>query len=758
MRFSKSIIISILFIILISLSVSAKTNYTEAGHPDGLFQGGNGIIFDESTPTITTKTLDNPRLMPYVADLDGDGLNEIIVYDNGVVRLFEADNSLTELTGYDTGFANIRIGNMIIFDIDDDGYTEVIIPLEDDESINILEYNGSDFYRQSRIDLDGINVHSTAVFSASPQLWVKCGGIESCLLVTSYSYSGANTYTGIAIFGMNSTNVSSSEYEMEYYLAGSGDDFNWCLPKIRSMGYADYDNDGTKEYIFNYMERDYNDDSTTMTLASARIANDANRTVTLEEEADFTKCGLDDLREILTESCVNITPMFTSPAVGNWKTTTSNLEAAIGLEIGDNDFKICDYRYSGGVWDEEDDYPEITDGDGKLISNVFIGEFNDEWNGDEFCVLGYNDADGAKELDLLCANEYEDANQELTFDLTGYYDLDNTDLNLYDPLFIITHRIDFTTSSAYDQILTPYGMFSLDYDTNTLTPAAFGIPDTSIVMIPVDAKQIDITNGAEDIIGMTTTNLYYYDDDLQNSPANITQYTVNPCISSAWKTNTSVGVTVRVSDDDNDDVYAIVYLYYGDVNIQNGTWKGPYSSGTDIPFDPDFVANKTIINGELLIQAKDTANNDTIDEISLDFTVNANGVEYGDCVTTIDLTEEAAASSTSTVEDATLTEDATDNSLTTGMLELADLTGLGGTTLWFFIMVVITIAIWYYGSQANMGGGYVVGISMIVNLGMLFIGVRIGIISVAYIVIIAVIAAAIVGLFLAKFLTSHTSQ
>ena len=59
----------------------AKTDYNESGHINNFYQAGTGIFNSAlDTDTIQTEVLTDGKLIPLVADLDSDGINEIVVF------------------------------------------------------------------------------------------------------------------------------------------------------------------------------------------------------------------------------------------------------------------------------------------------------------------------------------------------------------------------------------------------------------------------------------------------------------------------------------------------------------------------------------------------------------------------------------------------------------------------------------------------------------------------------------------------------
>ena len=95
-------------------TVNADDTYTRFGGDDANFQEGNALFNSQLTDDAVTgvATLTNGYYMPFVADLDNDGVNEIIVNDNNDIKLFQG-TTLTPLLSYNVNIS----GNQFIIQI-----------------------------------------------------------------------------------------------------------------------------------------------------------------------------------------------------------------------------------------------------------------------------------------------------------------------------------------------------------------------------------------------------------------------------------------------------------------------------------------------------------------------------------------------------------------------------------------------------------------------------------------------------------------
>ena len=754
-----------LFIIPI---VAANTNYNESGNFDINYQLGTGIFNLNLDPvadiSVAVRTVTNPRNIPLVSDLDNDGINEIIVIDLPLIRLLEPV-TLDTVAGFNTGKTE-RISNVITFDIDDDNLTEIIFVFEESEILSIFEFNGTSLYNQSNISLTNL---SNTVDS---EFMIKCGKPENCILVWDGDIK-ATSGSFLAMIGFNSTNTSVSGQTTIEDSVLTND--NYCFPKIRSIAYADYDIDGTSEYIFSAMKLKRNDNEEIKILYVDVLDNLA---ITTEFERSITSCGEDGINPHYNEDpqCDTIVAstellsenLFTSPLVFDAEDESDGLETIIGVSTDADEYKICSYYNPSVNIEEMDDYPEIAEADGFLLSNPFRANAILGSGNNDFCVMGYDEDD--LELEVICANERDTGSltedTEYKFSTAGNI---NITVETYRKQSIIAHSAQHSTATTegenLHEIVSSYGIFSLDPDTIFEIQGLVLIKTMNLIfnnprdnskgddgsMISVDAEMLNIEGGSEDLIFMNSNNIYYFDDGRTNTPAVITEYTVNPCLDSVWKVNTSVQVTVTVVDADDDLVSANVILYRDSTNEMNNNWSANVSSGTEIPFD--FTANKTIGTGNLRLRGRDVENPLVVDEIDLTFAVGLYGVEFGDCTTSVVITPEDEEEEEA---EADLTTDAADNAITNALNTFINLTGLGGTTLWLFAMMVMTVLIWFEGIKIASGNA-ILGTIVIFDVIAVILGARLGIFSAGMIVTIAVIGVVILGVFLGKFLMGKES-
>ncbi len=737
-----------LLLLMFSCLILAQ-DYNETGNFNSYFRQGTGFFNTGLTSTESiTRAISSPKQTPLITDLDNDGINEIIILDGSTFRLFQGKNlAIVDSFNLPT---DERVSNFITFDIDDDNLTEIIVVREVSKTMHILEYNGTSFHNQSSYDLSSFDNFAEA------EVMIKCGKTENCFMAFTSNIDGVGGARNISIASFNSS-TAGSQILLEETTDSNN---NYCFPKIKAITYADYDGDNTDEYIFTYsLFRKLSDEQ--LHIIYVDVAD--NMTVTKELDITDTTfnpytVGANDC----TNDDINLGKTFTAPLVFDIDGSISNgLETVIAMMVDSDEFKMHSYKSNG---DFLDDYPEVFQADGVLISNIIkINAFADS-DAVDFCVMGYDDVDG--EIDLLCASEqatwshlfinYE--TREFIFDTSLFYNITQD----YGNWNVITHAAQHSTATFnganLDEVVNSYGVLSLNLDTSCriqIPPIKcldliFENPKADAVVLSVDAEK----TGRDDLIVQTKTNLWYIDDEFANSPATISDYFINPCIDSTWKVNTSAEVRITAIDIDNDLVSARAILYYNDENEQDTGWSSNSTSGTTFSF-ADFKANKTIGVGTLRLIARDTGVPDVNTSIDITFSVGSNGVEFNDCTTEVDLIAEAAAEADEFDPTAT---DVQDNSITSGLTVFSKLFGLSELIILLLGMLFIAWSIWSVGHEmANPNQGFIFGTIVLVEIMVIVIGTLLGIIPPGIVITFAILGILVIGMWFRSFFTGTSS-
>ena len=598
--------ILILFILLLLPFTSANVDYNETGNFNTQSQLGNGIFntnLNPATVAVSTKTVTNARGIQLVSDLDGDGVQEIIIADLPLFRLFSGVG-LDSVAGFNTGAPILeRLSNIITFDIDGDGFREIIYVEEERELLQILQYNGTSFFNQTTIKLDALPA------TIDSEFMLKCGETNNCLLTWNEDITAGNGAVLLAT-GFNSTVIGSDTIVLHNDTVTSR---NFCFPKIRTIAYADVDRPSVEfSYVMSAMKFST---STAETIFLEYLTVEDNLSVTQQFEISDTTSGGDTLNPATgSVNClVNIMENFyTSPLVFDLEDESDGLETVVGVAKNAVEFKMTSYFNPAISLNQLDDYPEFFEADGQLLSNPFRANVFEDSGNFDFCVLGFEET--PQEIDLLCGNEKDVATpetEEFKFSTVNRVNLSQT----YRQNDILSHSAQhssiITGSDDLSEIVNSYGIFTVTEGNPGTLNLIFDNPkDTTLggALISVDAATLNIPGGGEDLLFFNDNNLFYIDDGRSNTPVFDfgvgSSFTTNPCLDSPWKINTTVGITIIPVDPDGDTVSARAVIYSGDSNVQDSGFSANVSSGTEIPFN--FVANKTIGTGAIVLQMKDT--------------------------------------------------------------------------------------------------------------------------------------------------------
>ncbi len=726
-------IILIIAVLLLVSNVIADNNYTRLGKTlNSEFSTGIGFFNTQLTgETSRTKAINTLVNVPLVADLDNDGVNEIIILDGSTFRIYN-----TELQLQATYLINLtQTGPRYIYliqDLDNDNLSEIIVTRDRDDleqaEIEIIEYNGSVIKQDTRLDIS-----PTSGLGLESEFMIGCGTDDNCMIVLTPSrVTGA--FVDVSAWSFNFTNIST-----RYQVERVGTNKAVCAPKFRTISVSDPDNDGVQEFTFTYI--------------IAQGGGDRVEFRTLGIQANFSpiveitgfRSIFDALGNTGLDECSNqlsgAERLFTAPLVFDVDGVSSNGEEMIfAVNIDEDEFKMFSYESVGSSWSFLDDYPEVFQADGTILSNVMLfNSFTDTGKVD-FCVLGFEDAD--QQLDLLCASEQTNQlveTDEFFFDTTGRFNVSTS----YGDYSILSHSTQHTTATTegnnLDEVLSTYGIFELDYTGINHLDMIWDSPQENIGLISVDAQRV----GREDLIGNTETNLWYFDDGFSTSGAGIEGYFVNPCLDNTWKINTSVENRITVIDPDGDSVSARSILYFGDSDsnvTQDSGWASNASSDTTFTFS--HKANVSRGTSTLRMMAQDTSNPTEIEIIDVTFSVGANGVVFNDCTT--DVTG-LAVNVTPTFSDDAL--DANNNILTRNLRLVNSEFNFGLTLeiIYWIITLVIIGGSFFYAIDSSANAMQATIISVMLGVGMVILGSLLGVISLGVLLSMFVISMAILS-------------
>lgn len=748
-RLKKKAIFSTLVIflfILMSLSVVAD-DYKKLGGDDGYYQSANGIFNTGLTSySLASRSISDGAEVPLVADLDNDGVNEIIVFDDGNLRLYSGNN-LNVIDAFslkDDG----NISNALAFDIDGDNYTEIVVFMQEDETIDIIEYNGTDIYNQSSISF------KSPVYLEGETM-IGCGDTNDCIMVYNQLIGGL-VGTQFYAVAFNSTDLGS---ELQLHSDASTLTMG-CLPKIKTIPYVDSDNDAEEEYIVS-MLKVYQSANEKVYLF--RLSTNSSLNVTIETQANFDSNGfgrgINFITQVGGEDCSTQQAgnYITSPLVYDIDSSPSNgLETVIGINVNANEFTMASYDKD---FNQLDDYPEVFSADGQIISNVMLADVFGDTDREDFCVLGHDATD--EELDLLCASELSGAVYD-TYEFK--YSTDNR-FNVtddYNRLDIISHVGQHSSGNSVigagstnnpDENINAYGVFIVEDDTfngsiwvKTLT-LIYEFPVEDSACIPIDVEN----TGSADIVCMEDTALYYIDDGLTSEGALITNLEFNPCpIDTVIKVNETIEIYVTVTDQNNevlgqDNVNSRVYVYY---NHNNEQVKNVTNTTSGVIHTYSFEMNQTISGGRILIEGWDEGSPAEVNTYEIAFTVANNGLSFGDSTCSIDVVAEAEAEATVPANESLTPADT--NMVKTALIEVNAIFGIGLLAIWIIIILIIDVylvanANKYFG---NWGSKYLFAIIAGIDVLMIFLGVMFAVVSTWVLIFLLVLGIAISVIFI----------
>lgn len=729
----KGILILILFFLLPLSSASIFYNNTGG---DNQFSLGTGIFASQIVANSYIKGIVGVSQIPIVTDLDNDGISEIIVLSGSTIKIYE-DKMLNPIASYDlpVGYQS----NLITFDVDADLKREIIIASEDNASINILSFNNSILTLKNSINFGiYVNPYEDAEFI------IGCRNSNDCLVsYTDSSWVNRNVH----IYGIsfNSTNLISASANI---LTLGGANTN-CMPKIRNMEIEDYDGDNDKEFIF-----------------SVGVTGDSGGLYVLFVGSNKTNIIVENVfhKDIYTATQIpckypnaQLRNLFTSPIVADFDTGGA-LETIIAAMINSNEYKIYSIKSNMGY----DSFP-IENADGEILSNPIktnafsVVKGNNKEN--DFCVLGYQASEQL--LDLNCAS-YE-SSFHLHHDIEYFYNYSGFNLtNTYMFYNTAIHSVEEKDSRYFDsdnnmkEILTSYGIFQLTDEDYWGFPvgsckSTFGfnkcrmnkiyqLSEDNSAVISVDYEK----NNKEDLILATQINIEYIDDIFTNTAPHITYYKINPCITTTWKVNTSVQVTIEANDNENDNLNYELCLY---CNSENEIKITTQNVSSNIRATLTTKANITTGTGKLRIKATDIYGNYNYTDFL--FSVADDGAVLNDCYTEKSITEDEVLTMNITNAFGVNVEN---NKIKKSLLPFAEYFGVGAVVIYFVFMLIGGIALIFYFHKyfPEMTISNILLITGISEFMLLMIGIMIGMVTIGILISIIIICTVIIGIYLGR--------
>jgi len=730
--------ISILFLFLFSIVfVSAFDSSSPFGYfNEALTDFNSYVAFAQSN----TKDM-------VISDLNNDGKKEIILISNNEIKTFLYDGlSLIEKSSYTTSCVTDSYSNIIAYDINGDGNKEIAFTC--DNKVRIYNYTNEELKLQKSYTAQGLTIFNQSI--------ITCADKEKCYVVsTRYPQETYTTQGRIWITTFNTSFIGKENLIWSVAIAS----YRIVLPNIKNIPCSDFKGNGVIQCAFSTYMRT-NTDSYNIDLWIFN-ASAINTTFGYDKKTTLT-----DATSALPVTS-NYRDILSSPLISNIRTNSGD-EIIIAYNKDVDEFVLKIFDAFGNVIDTA---PAIQEADGNIISNVVYGTFHNNNQPDKsICAMGYTKTGTCQGKTAPCINLVCYAQQPNTF--LGiqtdefYYSgvtYNITDYSKFGVIRSTNQRIQIDNekywfSKAYptdkDEILTPYGVMALNYYNETEPLTLNLLFENPVNDASLNNIQDLIGDGHPEYIALSENYLYVFDDKFTNSPAYIYIPSVNPCVTAIWKVNTSVLVSFRVKDIDNDNVCANAYLYYDTIYQQN---ISDVCLSANSQFNFLFKANETGSSYILRLKGYDVVNPSNIDYYDITFSVGLNGVSYGECVSTF---SDVGVSMPISVNETTISQNpATTNVLSDAMKSINDYLGFGTIVLWLIIMVAVSGAFAYgYREMAgyHSNPSIMAGIFFTIMFIMLIIGTILGFLPVGILITLIICFILVIALFIWKYVTSET--
>lgn len=786
--FMKKFVMFLFIVCLLGSIAHADSDYWSAGSNESQFNLDRGIfsLVEELDTTYYTAGMTDTKKMPLVADLDNDGTAEIYILDEDEIKVYEGI-TLAFQASYDFGDEQ-RTSYPIIFDIDGDGTEEYIIVLEEDEHMLIMNFSGTELINETRYTL--------SLTYDKGETIIACRGVDDCAMAYALrpDTCATSNCADLGIIYFNSSKVGNPTILEETGGVGGQNYGGFCRPDVPYINVVDYDLDGDEDYVFSYAQiadadgtEDYGVYVSWVDMTS-KVATET-QSVLLGSGSQMDNFQIDDL--VYCYSSTQVGHSFTSPLMNRYLLDDTGYELVVGYQTSDTEYRMDMYDKDASF---KDDFPEADDSNGILLSNVFMADVfpNSNTIGKSFCIVGWDFED--KEQVLTCGSKFKgdlaETNEYIYTITDGYnnsrnYDIGNTIAHSGQQSNALTDGIDL------DEIITTYGVFTVDDSSCSWSILGKYVCDAdriyqngagSSVFFSSDIEGI----GNEDLLAMTNTALYLFDDGISNQPVSSVDAYFNPCpTNTIIKLNETMIITVTGYDGnsdyglDDDTLTYNVTVYKDTDNELNDTETG-VTSGSPRQFS--FNLNKTISSGIIEILVTDNINDPLILEQS--FTVGNDGVEFGDVTCTYSTTSAEEEGESCDVDDdcdggeacidnvcasvggeCTSDDDCADgyscvtnadgtkecmssNLIKRGMNEIADAVGVGLIVIFLIFLAGLDYLAIKYAHEyfSGLGSKYLFAVIAIVDIILIIIASLIGVLP-FWVLILLILTGIIAGVF-----------
>lgn len=568
-KIRKLIIKSVIFLLIFSIfSIFVCAEYDNIGY-DYNFNVPLRNKFYLNDSISFYYTLSEPYSNPLSLDINKDGMKELVVLsdDNILFLHFNQTEILSDfsiwksvnLTEQEGGYS--YYSNIEGYDIDKDGYKEIIVHGQISKKVYIVGWNGSDLILEKVWGGVGGESCYTGNCLLTADSILGCGHSEGCILAYNNLHRGISTgnyfsylFTFDHVFNRTDT----------YYTMGAGSIAGvMCYP---NMGYITY-SDVNDRYYFTAQAYEFPPRLYEVALNSTHTSYDYAYGSSSCEEHIYQGCQTEE-RGIYT---------ITSPTPLDYTEEEIGEEIVYACQVDSDEFK--GYIFDSSL-SEKLHFPLLQDAKGVIKSNpIAMTAFNRNNPGsrlpgtelNDVCIVGYENSESL--LNIICASTETGST---FFNVEFYYYLDEADFNISSDQMIysqLAHSVESDYNNGIDEVLTPYGILELqdyvnDKSGTTCLLSAVCQADMLYRMPLQEASAVisdDMDNtGFADILAITDNGVVYVDDKFRNSQAYIGYCTdIRPCLSETWLYNGSSQVAVVAEDIDGDNVRARAIWFYG---------------------------------------------------------------------------------------------------------------------------------------------------------------------------------------------------
>jgi len=621
---------------IFSFSVNAYNYYGS----DNTYLGGSSTFNEDANFTIRSASITDIVGLPLTADIDNDGVFEIVVLTTTGFTIYDSQTLIKEKSHtFPAGDIEGDISAMTLADLDDDDLIDIIIS-SNIYDINIMEWDGSNLQ-------DNVTFSNVAIDSNTESSYLGCDDDRNLCAVLYAKNDGSNSY--LRIIGFNRSQGASS-YDGTglngtslYSFAGNTE--TACLSNIKQITIADYDGDTFNEFIVSWLRVTTSDEY----VKADYIHVLENLSITIEQRATWN-LGESIPISAGEDKCITLEYYKAiSPAlvVSIDSVDTSKLETLIVAPTSTGEESTFDGQII--IFDDEgaflDSHPEILQIEYDIVGNIAYGNFFSGQTKD-YCAGMFSTVQNRTKF--FCGSRYTGNFLGLDQDTNFVYST-GTDHNTevtFNRWNNVINTIEALGDNSRNEILSDLGVTELIDSTETARLLYQNVYQNSMIT-PVNTQgSSGVTT--EDLIILDGNNLWYLDDSLTNYGCNqgygcIEQIYFDPDNTQTWKTNSSVEIRLKITDFEGDHVSGRIVLYANDTNAQDSGWTGNVSSGATLVFTTDensisLIANKSGNGFKILLMARDIINPSSVQVLERYFSVNDDyGIVKGDATITEEL-------------------------------------------------------------------------------------------------------------------------